>query len=104
MKFLLIVCEDESNLSEFEEEDFSEWRALAGARKLEGHALARTSDATMVRDSGRLITDGPFAETKEQIAGYDILECDSLDEAVELAARHPVAAVGAIEVRPFWSN
>jgi hypothetical protein len=104
MKFLLIVCEDESNLSEFQEEDFSEWRALAGARKLEGHALARTSDATMVRDSGRLITDGPFAETKEQIAGYDILECDSLDEAVELAARHPVAAVGAIEVRPFWSN
>ncbi len=58
----------------------------------------------MVRDFGRLITDGPFAETKEQVAGYDIVECGSLDEAVELAARHPVATVGAIEVRPFWSE
>jgi hypothetical protein len=104
MKYLMIVCEDESNLHPFADEDFAEWRALAGARKLEGHALARTSDATTVRDSGRLITDGPFAETREQIAGYDILDCDSLEEAVELAARHPVAAVGAIEVRPFWSE
>jgi hypothetical protein len=102
MKFLLIVCEDENRLHPFTEADFTEWRALAGTRKLEGHALARTPDATMVRDAGRLITDGPFAETKEQIAGYDIVECDSMDEAVELAARHPVAAVGAIEVRPFW--
>jgi hypothetical protein len=104
MKFLLIVCEDEHALHPFTEADFTEWRALAGARKLDGHALARTADATMVRDHGRLITDGPFAETKEQVAGYDIVECDSMDEAVELAARHPVAAVGAIEVRPFWSE
>jgi hypothetical protein len=104
VKFLLVVCEDESELHPFAETDFTEWRTLAGARKLEGHALARTTDATMVRDHGRLVTDGPFAETGEQIAGYDILECDSMAEAVDLAARHPVAAVGAIEVRPFWSN
>jgi hypothetical protein len=104
MKYLMIVCEDENNLTDFADSDFDEFLALAGARKLEGQALARTGDATTVRDSGRLITDGPFAETKEQIAGYDVMECDSLEEAVELAARHPVAAVGAIEVRPFWSD
>jgi hypothetical protein len=104
VKFLLIVCEDESNLHPFAEEDFAEGRALAGARKLEGHALARTADATMVREYGRVIADGPFARTGEQIAGYDIMECDSMAEAVDLAARHPVAAVGAIEVRPFWSD
>jgi hypothetical protein len=49
------------------------------------------------------VTDGPFAETKELIAGFDVLECDSLDEAVEIASRHPVAAFGAIDVREFWS-
>jgi hypothetical protein len=104
MRYLLIVCEDESNLTDWKDSDFDEWRALAGPRKVDGHALARTTDATTVRDSGRLITDGPFAETKEQIAGYDVVDCASLDEAVELAARHPCAAVGALEVRPFWSD
>jgi hypothetical protein len=49
------------------------------------------------------VTDGPFAETKELIAGFDVLECGSLDEAVEIASRHPVAAFGAIDVREFWT-
>ena len=51
-----------------------------------------------------LIADGPFAETKEQIAGYDIIECADLDEAIEVAAKHPVARFGTIEVRPFWPS
>jgi hypothetical protein len=55
-----------------------------------------------VRDQEVLIMDGPFAETKEQVAGYDILECADLDEATEVAAKHPVARYGVIEVRPFW--
>ena len=54
-----------------------------------------------VRDGEVLVSDGPFAETKEQIAGYDVIECSSMDEAIEVAARHPVATFGAIEVRPF---
>jgi hypothetical protein len=49
-----------------------------------------------------MVADGPFAETKEQIAGFDILECADLDEAIEVAAQHPVARFGTIEVRPFW--
>jgi hypothetical protein len=49
-----------------------------------------------------MVSDGPFAETKEQVAGYDILECRNLDEAIEVASKHPVAAYGTIEVRPFW--
>ena len=50
-----------------------------------------------------MITDGPFTESKEVIVGFDILECDSLDEAVEIAARHPMARAGRLEVRAFWS-
>jgi hypothetical protein len=51
------------------------------------------------------VTDGPFAETKEAVGGFDIVECDSLEEAVEVAGRHPVVAGGGtIEVRPLWGN
>jgi len=48
--------------------------------------------------------DGPFAETKEAVGGFDILECDSLEEAVEIAAGHPVAGIGTIEVRSLWGS
>jgi hypothetical protein len=48
-----------------------------------------------------LVTDGPFAETKEQVAGYDIVECADLDEALDVASRHPTAVIGTIEIRPF---
>jgi hypothetical protein len=50
-----------------------------------------------------LLTDGPFVETKEQIVGFDIIECADLDEALEVAAKHPVARFGMVEVRPFWT-
>jgi hypothetical protein len=49
-----------------------------------------------------LLSDGPFAETKEQVGGYDLIECENLDEALAVAARHPVARFGSIEVRPIW--
>lgn len=62
-----------------------------------GHELRPVSDARTVR-----ISDGPFAETKEQIGGFDVLDCASLDEALEVVAKHPVARFGAIDVRPFW--
>jgi hypothetical protein len=56
-----------------------------------------------VRDGQRQITDGPFAETKEYLGGYFLIEADDLDTALEYAARMPVAAYGSVEVRPVWS-
>jgi hypothetical protein len=49
-----------------------------------------------------LLADGPFAETKEQIGGFTLIECADLDEAIAIAAKHPVAGYGAIEIRPLW--
>lgn len=69
---------------------------------LDGKQLASVATATQVRvvDGETVVTDGPYAETKKQLGGYYMLECDSIDEAVELAAKIPGAAHGAIEVRP----
>ena len=71
-----------------------------------GNQLRPQEEAQVVRLRGGkpFVTDGPFAETKEQIAGFDVLECDSLEEAVEIASRHPVAEFGAIDVREFWTS
>jgi hypothetical protein len=57
-----------------------------------------------VRGGKTLVTDGPFAETKEAVGGFDLLECDSFEQAVEIAAKHPIAELGAIEVRPLWGK
>jgi hypothetical protein len=71
--------------------------------ELDGARLHTAADATTVRVRGGKteVTDGPFAETKEQIAGYDVLECPDLDTAIAVASAHPTLHVGAIEVRPF---
>lgn len=60
-------------------------------------------DATTIRvlQGDVVIADGPFAETKEHIAGFDILECADLDEAIEVASKHPVARFGTLELRPL---
>lgn len=70
-----------------------------------GDALQNTSTATTVRirDGKQVITDGPFAETKEQLAGFYQLECKDLEEAIELAAMIPAAKYGSVEVRPVLS-
>jgi hypothetical protein len=75
----------------------------AGGIMLSGGRLRPDSDATTVRvRSGELlVSDGPFAETKEQVAGYTVLECADMDEAVEVAARHPTARIGTFELRPL---
>ena len=65
---------------------------------------AEDATTVRVREEEVLLSDGPFAETKEQIAGYDIIECENLDEAIEVASRHPVARFGSIEVRPLWEE
>jgi hypothetical protein len=80
--------------------DISEGRLALVA----GGRLQPTTSATCVRASGGevLVADGPFAETKEQILGFDVIECADLDTAIEAASRHPVAQLGGVvEVRPF---
>ncbi|HEY3868339.1 MAG TPA: YciI family protein [Actinocrinis sp.] len=74
--------------------------------RLDGDRLKPWHMAKTVRVRGDevLVVDGPFAETKDVIVGYDILECASLEEAVEVASKHPVAAFGSIEVRQFWDG
>jgi hypothetical protein len=69
-----------------------------------GERLHPTSDATTVRvrEGETLTSDGPFAETKEQIGGYFLVDCKDLDQAIEIAAKIPGAAGGSIEVRPIW--
>ena len=70
-----------------------------------GEGLEPTSSATTVRvrDGERVLSDGPFAETKEQLGGFYLLDCDSLDEAIEWAAKIPGAATGSVEVRPVMN-
>ena len=69
-----------------------------------GHSLQGPETAKMVRvrDGETLVSDGPFAETKEFIAGFDVLSCETREAAIEIAAIHPVAAIRMIEIRPFW--
>jgi hypothetical protein len=85
-----------------------QWVDEMDARKvrLMGHQLRPLAEATSVRvrDGQILVVDGPFTETKEVVAGFDLLECASLDEAIEVAAKHPVARFGRLELREFWDE
>jgi hypothetical protein len=106
-RYMMLVCTDPTvDRQEFAHlEPVGPWVAEMGGRgiRLFGSELAPSSAARTVRgrESRAIVTDGPFAETKEQIAGFDVLECADLDEAIEAAARHPMARVGILEVRPF---
>ncbi len=113
MKYMLMICGDESlELSPEELADMESsteaWVEEMDGRgvRLLGDQLRPVSEATTVRMRGGevLVADGPFAETKEQIGGFDVIECADLDEAIEVASRHPVARYGTIEVRPFWTE
>ncbi len=115
MKYLLIHYIDESIMSRDENgdeiEDPQEMRVLAAwddemkARGIliGGGGLRPVRETTMlqVRDGELLVSDGPYAETKEQVAGYSVLECASLEEAIEVTSRHPTARIGTFELRPF---
>jgi hypothetical protein len=116
MKYLMFVCwgSDQMNAQtepgpdeEREEESFP-WLDDLQARGIwvTGDQLAppRRARSVRVRDGKTIVTDGPFTETKEAVGGFDILECGSLEEAVEIAAGHPIAQFGTIEVRPLWGN
>src|ERR1700749_3291282 len=106
MRYLLIHTADPDLESEWDDEAsaaVSAWieETIRTRVNLQGARLRPTADATTVkiRDGDLIITDGPYAETKEQVAGYDLLECSSLDEAVRRAAEHPSSWTGAGEVR-----
>ena len=112
MKFLAIIYNDESQYANATPEDIAatfqahgefgeaarEAGAFAGGEGLQPVATATT---VRVRDGERMLTDGPYAETKEQLGGYYLLECKDLDDALSWAERIPEAKTGAIEVRPI---
>jgi hypothetical protein len=107
---MLLICTDVAPPDDSEDIDLdaSPWVDEMTARNVRsmGERLADAQDATTVRvRRGELVlTDGPFAETKEQICGFDLIECADLDEAIEIAAKHPMARYGMVEVRPFWTD
>jgi hypothetical protein len=108
MRYLLLACDDGSVQAGPEVDLATAWvreMDVRGVRRF-GARLRPVSDATTVRvrDDELLVSDGPFAETKEQIGGFDLLECRDLDEAIEVASRHPAARTGTIELRPLWET
>jgi hypothetical protein len=111
MKFIALIYNDESLYSEATPEQTAaifqahgEFGEAAGAAGVyaggEGLQLTDAATTLRVRDGERMLTDGPYAETKEQLGGFYALECKDLDEALEWAARIPEAKTGFIEIRP----
>jgi hypothetical protein len=108
MKYMLLIYLDEQSLSETERQDcYVESTQLAHQLKANGQYLAAnpldsvaTATSVRVRNGKRQVTDGPFAETREQLGGYFLIDAKNLDEAIAVAAKIPMARKGTIEVRP----
>ena len=109
MKYMLLVYVDEQAMTEAERQDcYLKSTQLARDLHQRGKYVAAsplqpvsTATSVRVRDARRLVTDGPFAETREQLGGFYIVDARDLDEAIGIAERIPVAKVGTIEVRPM---
>ena len=112
MRYILLIYEAEEILSSYTPEKMGEVMAAYGSytkelqdsgKFLGGEALLPTASATTVkvREGKTVTTDGPFAETKEQLGGYYAVEAENLDEAMEWAAKIPAALLGSVEVRPI---
>src|SRR6185295_12578640 len=112
MKYMLLIYHDEHRWNELSETErqqiYGEYRKLrtelqSREQFLNGSQLqpATTATSVRVRDGKELVTDGPFAETHEQLGGYFLVEAENLDEATSIAARIPSAKTGTIEVRPL---
>ncbi|MEW1775899.1 YciI family protein [Streptomyces sp. NPDC086777] len=112
MKYVLFICSPVGGEEPGPAEIAGDPRLAPDVREVRGRGVVRGgarlrpgADATTVRvrDDEVLLSDGPFAETEEYIAGFDVVEVADLDEAIALASRHPVAlAGGSVEVRPVW--
>jgi hypothetical protein len=108
MRYMLLIYADEQVLTEPERERcYGESNQLAHALKSNGQYLAAsplqpvsTATSVQVREGKRLVTDGPFAETREQLGGYFLVEAKDLDEAIGIAGRIPGARKGTVEIRP----
>ena len=109
MKYLLMLYENEKRWEKgYDKGELAEYGAFGkefSAIIQGGNALKPTSTATTVRvrEGKRLTTDGPFAETKEQLGGFYLIEAKDIDEAIAVAAKIPAARFGAIEVRPIMT-
>ncbi|TQS44405.1 YciI family protein [Cryptosporangium phraense] len=105
MKYVLLICADEAVGAEHAQDGCGGWDTEMAARGVlyGGAGLRPPADATTirVRDGETLLTDGPFAETREQMGGFCLIDCADLDEAIEIASKHPAATYGSIEVRPL---
>jgi hypothetical protein len=113
MKYMLLFYSNEAaGVPEADQPGiYADWmkvmkEAEAAGILIANNGLAPVSNATTVRvrDNKTLITDGPFAETHEQLGGFFLVECKDLDEAVAWAAKVPTAKYGSIEIRPQWNN
>ncbi len=113
MRYLLMIALDDTAGADMSEEDgrameaqYAEFTKTIADRGIlqAGERLRPTGDATTVRvrNGEILTTDGPFAETKEHLGGYYVVECQDIDEAIEVAALIPGASHGSVEVRPIW--
>jgi hypothetical protein len=113
MKYLCLVCYDEKTLDAMPKEEFEPFSAAHVAldeelrrsgRSIAAEALqpVRTAVTVRVRNGKVSTTDGPFAETKEQLGGIYLIEARDLNDAIQIAARIPSAQLGSIEVRPVW--
>ena len=108
MKYMLLIYDVEGQMSEAERADcYAESTALAQDLDEAGHFIAAnplhpvaTATSVRVRDGKSLVTDGPFAETREQLGGYFLIEAENLDEAIKIAGRIPAAKKGTVEIRP----
>ncbi len=114
MKYLLLMYADEAIGANYTKEEqqaaaktWAEFRkelAASGALLSSNGVLPGANPTTVrVREGKSLITDGPFAETHEQLGGYFLLECPDLDEAIRWAEKVPTAQFGSIEIRPLWA-
>ncbi|HEV3168871.1 MAG TPA: YciI family protein [Actinocrinis sp.] len=109
MKYMMFICHEPERLEEASalvEKNGDAWlnEMVGRGVRLDGNPLRPPNEATTLRmrDGKQLLIDGPFTESKEAIAGFDIIDCADLDEAIEIASKHPCAGVGSIELRPFW--
>ena len=112
MQYLLFICSEPDGEPEPGRDIPAETEAYVAAMDARGVRLrigapllpSTESTTVRVRAGETLVTDGPFAETREQIAGFDLIECDSLDEAIDVAAQSPQASFGMVEIRPVWTT
>ena len=109
MRYALMICQDETVISGTDPGRVAAFQAFedeldARGVVFEGLRLqpSTTTTTVQVRDGDLVVADGPFAETREQVAGFYLVECADLDEAIEVASRIPAAGWGTIEVRPAW--